>query len=133
MWSSNKTSRAGGRSRRLGIGYEAVKARNPKNRLRERVGVWAERAVCRVGPANDPIVQAVAGLMDMTGEGGRQFPCGSVLRCPTFGAAALARRFGISGGAFLHLERHRRWAAHLITSLLSAATFQHDSPATAKR
>jgi formyl-CoA transferase len=70
-------------------------------------------------PANDPIVQAVAGLMDMTGEaGGNPVRLGAPL--PDFGAAALLA-FGISA-ALLHRERHGE-GQRIDTSLLSAALF----------
>jgi crotonobetainyl-CoA:carnitine CoA-transferase CaiB-like acyl-CoA transferase len=53
-------------------------------------------------PANDPIVQAVAGLMDMTGEaGGLPVRLGAPL--PDFGAASMMA-LGIVT-ALLHRER----------------------------
>jgi crotonobetainyl-CoA:carnitine CoA-transferase CaiB-like acyl-CoA transferase len=103
---------------RLGIGYEAVKARNPMI-VYASVSAFGQSGPYAAWPANDPIVQAVAGLMDMTGEaGGKPVRLGVPL--PDFGAAALLA-FGIST-ALLHRERHGK-GQRIDTSLLSAALF----------
>ncbi|MGF6653472.1 crotonobetainyl-CoA:carnitine CoA-transferase CaiB-like acyl-CoA transferase [Paraburkholderia youngii] len=103
---------------RLGIGYEAVKARNPMI-VYASVSAFGQSGPYAAWPANDPIVQAVAGLMDMTGEaGGNPVRLGAPL--PDFGAASLLA-FGISA-ALLHRERHGE-GQRIDTSLLSAALF----------
>ncbi|OLL29198.1 CoA transferase [Burkholderia sp. SRS-W-2-2016] len=103
---------------RLGIGYDAVKAVNPKI-VYASVSAFGQSGPYAAWPANDPIVQAVAGLMDMTGEaGGNPVRLGAPL--PDFGAAALLA-FGIST-ALLHRERHGV-GQKIDTSLLSAALF----------
>lgn len=103
---------------RLGIGYEAVKALNPKV-IYGSVSAFGQTGPYSGWPANDPIVQAVAGLMDMTGEAdGRPVRIGAPL--PDFGAAAMLA-FGISA-ALLHRERHGV-GQRLDTSLLAASLF----------
>jgi formyl-CoA transferase len=101
---------------RLGIGYEAAKARNPRI-IYASVSAFGQSGPYAGWPANDPIVQAVAGLMDMTGEpGGDPVRVGAPL--PDFGAAALMA-FGVVS-ALLHRERHGE-GQKIDTSLLSAA------------
>lgn len=101
---------------RLGIGYEAAKARNPKI-IYASVSAFGQSGPYSGWPANDPIVQAVTGLMDMTGESdGDPVRVGAPL--PDFGAAALIA-FGIVT-ALLHRERHGE-GQKIDTSLLSAA------------
>lgn len=103
---------------RLGIGYEAVKAVNPRI-IYASVSAFGQSGPYAGWPANDPIVQAVAGLMDMTGEAdGRPVRVGAPL--PDFGAAAMLA-FGISA-ALLHRERHGE-GQRLDTSLLGATLF----------
>lgn len=103
---------------RLGIGYEAVKAVNP-GIIYASVSAFGQTGPYAGWPANDPIVQAVAGLMDMTGESdGRPVRVGAPL--PDFGAAAMLA-FGISA-ALLHRERHGE-GQRLDTSLLGATLF----------
>jgi formyl-CoA transferase len=101
---------------RLGIGYDAVKARNPRI-IYASVSAFGQSGPYAGWPANDPIVQAVAGLMDMTGE-----PDGNPVRVgaplPDFGAAAMLA-FGVVS-ALLHRERHGE-GQKIDTSLLSAA------------
>ena len=103
---------------RLGIGYEAVRAVNPKI-IYASASAFGQTGPYAAWPANDPIVQAVAGLMDMTGEsGGLPVRLGAPL--PDFGAAAMLA-LGIST-ALLHRERTGR-GQRLDTSLLGAALF----------
>lgn len=103
---------------RLGIGYDAVKAINPQI-IYASVSAFGQTGPYSGWPANDPIVQAVSGLMDMTGEAdGRPTRVGAPL--PDFGAAAMLA-FGISA-ALLHRERHGI-GQRLDTSLLGASLF----------
>lgn len=103
---------------RLGIGYEAVRAVNPRI-IYASVSAFGQSGPYAGWPANDPIVQAVAGLMDMTGEaGGRPVRVGAPL--PDFGAAAMLA-FGLSA-ALLHRERHGE-GQRIDTSLLAATLF----------
>ena len=103
---------------RLGIGYEAIKAINPRV-IYASVSAFGQSGPYAGWPANDPIVQAVAGLMDMTGEAdGRPVRVGAPL--PDFGAAAMLA-FGISA-ALLHRERYGE-GQRLDTSLLGATLF----------
>jgi len=101
---------------RLGIGYDVVKERNPRI-IYASVSAFGQSGPYAGWPANDPIVQAVAGLMDMTGEpGGNPVRVGAPL--PDFGAAAMLA-FGVVS-ALLHRERHGV-GQKIDTSLLSAA------------
>jgi formyl-CoA transferase len=103
---------------RLGIGYEAVKALNPRV-IYASVSAFGQSGPYAGWPANDPIVQAISGVMDMTGEAdGRPVRVGAPL--PDFGAAAMLA-FGISA-ALLHRERHGE-GQRLDTSLLAATLF----------
>lgn len=103
---------------RLGIGYEAVKALNPRV-IYASVSAFGQSGPYAGWPANDPIVQAVSGVMDMTGEAdGQPVRVGAPL--PDFGAAAMLA-FGISA-ALLHRERHGE-GQRLDTSLLAATLF----------
>ena len=103
---------------RLGIGYDAVVAVNPKI-IYASASAFGQSGPYAAWPANAPIVQAVAGLMDMTGEpGGLPVRVGAPL--PDFGAAAMLA-FGIST-ALLHRER-TGVGQQLDTSLLAAALF----------
>jgi crotonobetainyl-CoA:carnitine CoA-transferase CaiB-like acyl-CoA transferase len=103
---------------RLGIGYEAVKALNPRV-IYASVSAFGQSGPYAGWPANDPIVQAVAGLMDMTGEAdGRPVRVGAPL--PDFGAAAMLA-YGITA-ALLHRERHGE-GQRIDTSLLGATLF----------
>lgn len=103
---------------RLGIDYEVVRALNPRV-IYASVSAFGQTGPYAAWPANDPIVQAVTGLMDMTGEaGGRPVRLGAPL--PDFGAAAMLA-FGISA-ALLHRERHGE-GQRIETSLLAASLF----------
>lgn len=103
---------------RLGIGYEAVRVMNPKI-IYASASAFGQTGPYAAWPANDPIVQAVAGLMDMTGEvGGLPVRLGAPL--PDFGAAAMMA-LGITT-ALLHRER-TGVGQRLDTSLLGAALF----------
>jgi crotonobetainyl-CoA:carnitine CoA-transferase CaiB-like acyl-CoA transferase len=103
---------------RLGIGYEAVKAINPRI-IYASVSAFGQSGPYAGWPANDPIVQAVTGLMDMTGESdGRPVRVGAPL--PDFGAAAMLA-YGITA-ALLHRERHGE-GQRIDTSLLGATLF----------
>lgn len=103
---------------RLGIGYEAAKARNPRI-IYASSSAFGQTGPYAAWPANDPIVQAIAGLMDMTGEpGGNPVRVGAPL--PDFAAAAIMA-FGITA-ALLHRERTGEGQV-VETSLLAASLF----------
>ena len=103
---------------RLGIGYEVVRALNPQV-IYASASAFGQTGPYSAWPANDPIVQAVAGLMGMTGEaGGLPVRLGAPL--PDFGAAAMMA-LGITT-ALLHRER-TGLGQRLDTSLLGAALF----------
>lgn len=103
---------------RLGIGYEAVRAVNPQI-IYASASAFGQSGPYAAWPANDPIVQAVAGLMDMTGEAdGLPVRLGAPL--PDFGAAAMMA-LGITT-ALLHRER-TGVGQRIDTSLLAAALF----------
>ena len=103
---------------RLGIGYDAVREINPTV-IYASASAFGQSGPYAGWPANDPIVQAVAGLMDMTGESdGRPVRLGPPL--PDFGAA-MVMAFGIST-ALLHRER-TGVGQKIDTSLLSASLF----------
>lgn len=103
---------------RLGIGYAAVQAVNPMI-VYASASAFGQTGPYAAWPANDPIVQAVAGLMDMTGEaGGLPVRLGAPL--PDFGAASMMA-LGIVT-ALLHRER-TGVGQRLDTSLLAAALF----------
>lgn len=103
---------------RLGIGYENIRVLNP-GIVYASASAFGQTGPYAAWPANDPIVQAVAGLMDMTGE-----PQGLPVRLgaplPDFGAAAMMA-LGISA-ALLHRER-TGMGQRLDTSLLGASLF----------
>ncbi|MBS0530104.1 MAG: CoA transferase, partial [Proteobacteria bacterium] len=72
---------------RLGIGYDAVRALNPKI-IYASVSAFGQTGPYAHLPANDPVVQALSGLMAMTGEAdGAPVRIGTPY--PDFGAAAL--------------------------------------------
>ena len=86
---------------RLGIGYDAVKAVNP-DIVYVSVSAFGQTGPYAHLPANDPVVQALSGIMAMTGEAdGTPVRIGSPY--PDFGAAALLG-FSVSA-ALLHRER----------------------------
>jgi crotonobetainyl-CoA:carnitine CoA-transferase CaiB-like acyl-CoA transferase len=86
---------------RLGIGYEALRAANP-GIIFASISAFGQTGPYAHLPANDPIVQALSGLMHMTGDAD-----GDPVRIghpyPDFGAAALLA-FGVCA-ALLHRER----------------------------
>ncbi|HMO48358.1 MAG TPA: CoA transferase [Rubrivivax sp.] len=86
---------------RLGVGYEAVRAVNPEI-VFASISAFGQSGPYPHLPANDPIVQALSGLMHMTGDAG-----GDPVRIghpyPDFGAAALLA-YGVCA-ALLHRER----------------------------
>lgn len=103
---------------RLGIGYEAVKAINPRV-VYASISAFGQTGPYAHLPANDPVVQALSGLMAMTGEGdGPPVRIGTPY--PDFGAASLMA-FGISA-ALLHRERTGE-GQRLDVSLLTGAIF----------
>ncbi|MDP4026162.1 CoA transferase [Methylobacterium sp. NEAU 140] len=86
---------------RLGIGYEAVRAVNP-DIVYASVSAFGQTGPYAHLPANDPVVQALSGVMAMTGEAdGAPVRIGTPY--PDFGAAALLA-FSVSA-ALLHRER----------------------------
>lgn len=86
---------------RLGIGYEAVKKVNPRI-IFASISAFGQTGPYAHLPANDPIIQALSGLMAMTGDvGGDPVRVGNP--APDFGAAALLA-FGVCA-ALLHRER----------------------------
>lgn len=86
---------------RLGIGYEDVRAKNPKI-VYASISAFGQTGPYAHLPANDPVIQALSGLMAMTGEAdGPPVRVGSPL--PDFNAAALLC-FAVST-ALLHRER----------------------------
>jgi crotonobetainyl-CoA:carnitine CoA-transferase CaiB-like acyl-CoA transferase len=103
---------------RLGIGYEAVRALNPKI-IYASISAFGQTGPYSHLPANDPVVQALSGLMAMTGEAdGAPVRIGTPY--PDFGAAALLA-FGVSA-ALLHRERTGQ-GQKIDLSLLSGAIF----------
>lgn len=103
---------------RLGIGYEAVRKINPgivfaSNSAFGQTGPYAHL------PANDPIIQALTGLMEMTGdEHGGPVRVGNPV--PDFGAAVFLA-FGVCA-ALLHRERTGQ-GQQLDLSLMGATIF----------
>lgn len=103
---------------RLGIGYAAVRTLNPRI-IYASVSAFGQTGPYAHLPANDPVVQALSGLMAMTGEAdGAPVRIGTPY--PDFGAAALLA-FGVSA-ALLHRERTGE-GQRLDLSLLSGAIF----------
>lgn len=103
---------------RLGIGYEAVRSVNPSI-VYASVSAFGQTGPYAHLPANDPVIQALSGLMAMTGEAdGAPVRIGSPY--PDFGAAALLA-FAVSA-ALLHRERTGQ-GQKLELSLLNGAIF----------
>jgi len=103
---------------RLGIGYEAVKKVNPRI-IFASISAFGQTGPYAHLPANDPIIQALSGLMAMTGDvGGDPVRVGNP--APDFGAAALLA-FGVCA-ALLHRERTGE-GQQLDLSLLGGAIF----------
>jgi formyl-CoA transferase len=107
-----------GTVKKLGIDYEAVKAVRP-DIIYASASAFGQDGPYAMWPANDPIVQAVSGLMEMTGEpGGPPVRLGAPL--PDFGTASLLA-FAITA-ALLHRFRTGE-GQQLDVSLLSASIF----------
>lgn len=86
---------------KLGVGYDAVRAVNPRV-VYCSISAFGQRGPYSGRPANDPIVQAIGGLMAMTGpEGGDPTRIGNPY--PDFGGAMLAA-YGICA-ALYHRQR----------------------------
>ena len=103
---------------RLGIGYDTVRAVNPRI-IYASVSAFGQTGPYAHLPANDPVVQALSGVMAMTGEAdGAPVRIGTPY--PDFGAAALLA-FGVSA-ALLHRERSGE-GQKIDLSLLSGAIF----------
>lgn len=103
---------------RLGIGYEAVKKVNARI-IFASISAFGQTGPYAHLPANDPIIQALSGLMAMTGDvGGDPVRVGNP--APDFGAAALLA-FGVCA-ALLHRERTGE-GQQLDLSLLGGAIF----------
>lgn len=56
-----------GLCRRLGLGYAAIKARNPEV-IYCNIGAYGSRSPLRDQPGYDPLMQAAGGIMSVTGE-----------------------------------------------------------------
>jgi crotonobetainyl-CoA:carnitine CoA-transferase CaiB-like acyl-CoA transferase len=103
---------------RLGIGYEALRTANPRI-IFASISAFGPSGPYAHLPANDPIVQALSGLMHMTGDAhGDPVRIGHPY--PDFGAAALLA-FGVCA-ALLHRERTGEGQA-LDLSLLNGTIF----------
>ncbi len=103
---------------RLGIGYEAVKAVNP-DIIYASISAFGQTGPYAHLPANDPVIQALSGLMAMTGEAdGDPVRIGNPL--PDFNAAALMC-FSVCA-SLLHRERTGE-GQRLDLSLLGGAIF----------
>ena len=103
---------------RLGIGYESVRAINPQI-VFASISAFGQNGPYAHLPANDPIIQALSGVMAMTGD-----PDGEPVRMgtpvPDFNAAALLA-FSVTA-AILHRERTGQ-GQRLELSLLGATVF----------
>ena len=102
---------------KLGVGYEAVKAVNPRI-IYASLSAFGQTGPYAHLPANEPVVQALSGLMAMTGEAERPARIGNPY--PDFGGAALMA-FAISA-ALLRRERTGE-GGKVETSLLEGALF----------
>jgi len=103
---------------RLGIGYEVVKMINPLI-IFASISAFGQTGPYAHLPANDPVMQALSGLMAMTGDADGD-PVRVGLPYPDFGAAALLA-FGICA-ALLHRERTGE-GQQLDLSLLNGTVF----------
>ncbi|MBV7483331.1 CaiB/BaiF CoA-transferase family protein [Bordetella sp. BOR01] len=103
---------------RLGIGYDAVRAVNP-GIVFASISAFGQHGPYAHLPANDPIIQALSGVMEMTGH-----PESGAARVgtpmPDFNAAALLA-FSVTA-ALLHRERTGQ-GQRLDLSLLGATIF----------
>lgn len=102
---------------KLGVGYEAVKAVNPRI-VYASLSAFGQTGPYAHLPANEPVVQALSGLMAMTGEAERPARIGNPY--PDFGGAALMA-FAICA-ALLRRERTGE-GGKVETSLLEGALF----------
>ncbi len=103
---------------RLGVGYEAVRKVNP-NIIFASVSAFGQTGPYVHLPANDPIIQALSGIMAMTGDADRG-PVRIGPPLPDFGAAVFLA-FSVSA-ALLHRERTGQ-GQRVDLSLLGAATW----------
>ena len=103
---------------RLGVGYEAIRAVRPDVIFASSSAFGQDGPYAHL-PANDPVIQALSGLMAMTGEAGGP-PARIGNPYPDFGAAALLA-FGIAA-ALLHRLRTGE-GQRVTTSLLEGAVF----------
>ncbi len=106
-----------GTTDRLGVGYEAVRSVNPRI-IYASLSAFGQTGPYAHLPANEPVVQALSGLMAMTGEPERPARIGNPY--PDFGGAALMA-FGICA-ALLRRERTGE-GGKVETSLLEGALF----------
>lgn len=102
---------------KLGVGFEAVKAVNPRI-VYASLSAFGQTGPYAHLPANEPVVQALSGLMAMTGEPERPARIGNPY--PDFGGAALMA-FGICA-ALLRRERTGE-GGKVELSLLEGAMF----------
>jgi crotonobetainyl-CoA:carnitine CoA-transferase CaiB-like acyl-CoA transferase len=103
---------------RLGVGYEAVRQINPRI-IFASISAFGQTGPYAHLPANDPVIQALSGLMAMTGEAdGRPVRIGNPL--PDFNAGALMC-FSVCA-ALLHRER-TGVGQRLDLSLFNSAVF----------
>lgn len=107
-----------GTMERLGIGYAAVKKVNPRI-VFASISAFGQTGPYAHLPANDPIIQALSGLMAMTGDAGGD-PVRIGNPAPDFGAATLLA-FAVCA-ALLHRERTGE-GQQLDLSLLGGAIF----------
>ena len=102
---------------KLGVGYDAVRAVKP-DIIYVSLSAFGQTGPYAPLPANEPVVQALSGLMAMTGEAERPARIGNPY--PDFGGAALLA-FGICAALF-HRERTGE-GRKLELSLLEGAVF----------
>jgi crotonobetainyl-CoA:carnitine CoA-transferase CaiB-like acyl-CoA transferase len=77
-----------GTVKKLGVDYETISALNP-GIVYCSISAFGQEGPYKYRPANDPIVQAMAGLMSITGPADGE-PCRVGASIPDYGAAALA-------------------------------------------
>jgi crotonobetainyl-CoA:carnitine CoA-transferase CaiB-like acyl-CoA transferase len=102
---------------RLGLDYESASALNPRL-VYCSISAFGQDGPYRHRPANDPIIQAITGVMSVTGHPGDPVRVGAPL--PDYGAALMAA-FAICA-ALLRRERTGR-GERLDTSLLDVTLF----------
>lgn len=103
---------------RLGVGYEAVRAVNPQI-IFASISAFGQTGPYAHLPANDPIIQALSGVMAMTGNADSG-PVRVGTPMPDFNAAALLA-FAVTA-ALLHRERTGE-GQRLDLSLLGSTVF----------